>query len=166
MITNTYTGQITQLADNEVFVFHSNYQGFHGAGAAGYASFNKHGNIWRWENYAARPFGWKGKWNTKGMVEGFQQGTIGKSYSIPTVKNPGQKRSIPLEEIKESINRFYQFAKEHSEYKFYVAQGVGVNLNGYSPNEMAYVYNGNIPNNVYFNKDFAKLINQIKLIYE
>jgi len=33
-----YTGKITKLEPNQVFVFGSNLQGFHGAGAAGYVN--------------------------------------------------------------------------------------------------------------------------------
>ncbi len=157
---NTYKGAIAVLEDNQVFVFGSNLQGFSGAGSAGYASFNEAGNVWRKYEYQKKPNGWKGKWNVKGVAEGFQEGEIGKSYAIPTVTRCGLKRSIPLSKIKESIRKFYQFAAGHEGLKFYVAQENKMGLNGYSPAEMAEAYKtaGPIPNNVYFEENFAKLL--------
>lgn len=156
----TYNRNITELKENEVFCYGSNLRGFHGAGAAGYASFNKFGNVWREEKYADKPHGWKGKWNIKGISEGFQEGEIGKSYAIPTVTNPGAKKSIPIWKISEYIEKFYKFAAENPQYVFYVAQGVVGNLNGYSPEEMAMAYVGEIPENVYFYEPFAKILQE------
>jgi hypothetical protein len=159
-MTKTYKSPKTSLAEDEVFVFTSNNSGYHGAGSAGFASFGKAGNVWREFDYDKKPNGWKGKWNVKGVSVGPQVGTEGKSYAIPTVTRAGAKRSIPLETIKGSIQTFYTFAKSRPNLKFFVAQGVEGNLNGYSAEEMASIYSGEIPENVYFDEGFVTLLNK------
>jgi hypothetical protein len=64
-------------------------RGFHGSGAAGFASFGESGNVWRKYDYDKKPVGWKGQWNVKGVAEGLQAGTKGRSYALPTVGFPG-----------------------------------------------------------------------------
>lgn len=163
----TYQSPKLTLAEDEVFVFGSNRDGgFHGCGAAGFASFGEFGNVWRKHQYDLKPNGWKGKWNVKGASVGPQVGTEGKSYAIPTVTRAGAKRSIPLPEIKKSIEKFYTFAKSRPHLKFFVAQGVEGNLNGYSAQEMASIYSGEIPENVYFDEEFAKLLNIVPIVPE
>ena len=153
-----YDGSITELADNQVFVFGSNLDGFHGAGSAGYASFNVFGNHWRDFSYSSKPNGWKGKWNVKGVGEGFQEGEIGKSYALPTVTNAGMKRSRTPSEIRESIMRLYNFAMDHPEWEFLVAQDNKTGLNGYRPEEMRDMFAAfEIPNNIYFKFEFFEL---------
>jgi len=155
---NTYINNITYLEQNEVFVFGSNLNGFHGAGAAGYATFNEFGNLWRKYNYDKQPNGTLGKWNIKGVGLGYQKGIIGSSYAIPTITFPGYKKSIPLHTIKDNITEFYKYALDNSEKKFYIAY-FNKTSNGYLITEMASIfYNINIPENVFFNKNFAKLI--------
>lgn len=155
-----YTGDVTKLEPNQVFVFGSNLNGFHGAGSAGYASFNEKGNIWRNYNYGAWPKGKQGKWNVKGQAEGYQIGTEGASYAIPTVTRAGAVRSISPENIRESIKRFLRFANDNPELHFFVAYSGNKNLNGYTPSEMAsfFIFNRELPSNVIFQKDFCNLI--------
>lgn len=160
---NSYPEFITHLKDNEVFVYGANLAGFSGAGSAGYASFNESGNVWRKHNYDKWLHGTKGKWNYKGQI-GFGEGTIGKSYAIPTVTKCGAKRSIPLEEIKKSVEKFYEFARSRPEWAFYVAQDAKTGLNGWSGIQMATVFAGDIPSNVYFYKPFAILIYDLDAI--
>lgn len=149
-----YTDFITKLKDNEVFVFGSNLQGFHGAGSAGYASFNKKGNIWRTENYDKKPNGWKGCWNVKGVGEGFQEGTKGKSYALPTVTRAGMKRSRTIQEISDSVKKLYDFATENPQYNFYLAyMDDGKNLNGYTSSEFFQAFKDKkIPENILFHE--------------
>lgn len=155
----TYKGQITSLKNNEVFVFGANTFGWHGAGAAGYASFNELGNVWRKHSYDKWPNGTKGKWNVKGVAEGLMEGTNGKSYAIPTVTKCGAKRSIPLDIIEESIFNFFDFTLDNPQYVFYIAQAATPGLNGYSPEEMAGCYRVfDWPDNVYFEEEFSKLL--------
>lgn len=154
----TYQSPKLTLAEDEVFVYGSNADGFSGAGAAGYATFGEFGNVWREYGYQSWPKGTKGKWNVKGQSEGPMLGTEGKSYAIPTVTRAGAKRSIPLSEIKKSIGRFYTFANSRPHLKFFVAQENKTGLNGYSPEELAEIYSGEIPENVYFDEGFASLL--------
>lgn len=154
----TYKSPKLTLAEDEVFTYGSNKDGFSGSGSAGYATFNEFGNVWRQHNYQDWPKGTKGKWNIKGQSEGPMLGTEGKSYAIPTVTRAGAKRSIHLSEIKKSIEKFYAFAKSRPHLKFFVAQENKVGLNGYLPSELAEIYSGNIPENVYFDEGFAKLL--------
>lgn len=157
---NTYKGIITKLEQYDIFVFGSNLKGFHGAGSAGYASFGVFGNKWRDFDYASKPNGWRGRWNVKGIGEGLQQGTEGWSYALPTVVKAGLKRSRNVKEIINSISKLYQCALNNSNWRFLVAYSVKPSLNGYTPIEMAHMFliAGKIPNNIYFNEDFSKLI--------
>jgi len=156
----TYDGFITKLEDNHVFVFGSNLQGFHGGGAAGFASFGIAGNNWRNIDYHKWPDGKKGKWNVKGVGKGFQEGTEGKSYALPTVTHAGARRSIPLSEIRKNISELYEFAKANSHLEFFIAYTcANTNLNGYTDEEMASVFSQpNIPLNIIFNKQFHTLV--------
>lgn len=158
-MVKTYKGLITELKENEVFVFGSNLDGFSGAGSAGFASFNEVGNVWRKHDYSNKPNGWKGKWNVKGVAAGYQKGTIGQSYAIPTVTKCGAKRSLSPEQIKSYIKDLYVFASSRKDLIFYVAQENKIGLNGYVPEEMAKMYNcADIPDNIYFEEGFAKLL--------
>ncbi len=163
MAKKTYDEVVEDLDSNQVFVFGSNFQGFHGGGAAGFASFGKHGNIWREENYDKRQNGWKGKWNVKGISEGLQQGTEGMSYAIPTIIKPGLKRSLPKSQIIFNIRKMYDIAIIHYQWQFLVAgsETGGNPLNGYLHTEMAamYVDAGPIPDNVIFSESYQRLIN-------
>ena len=156
----TYKSPKLTLAEDEVFTYGSNKDGFSGSGSAGYATFNEFGNVWRQHNYQDWSKGTKGKWNIKGQSEGPMLGTEGKSYAIPTVTRAGAKRSIPLPEIKKSIEKFYAFAKSRPHLKFFVAQENKMGLNGYAPEELAEIYSGDIPENVYFDEGFAKSLNE------
>lgn len=153
----SYQGLITSLLPNQVFVFGSNIQGFHGAGAAGFASFGKHGNVWRDEAYATKSNGWKGLWNVKGVGEGFQEGTKGKSYAVPTVLRPNARRSRTKDEIVHSILFMYQFAYKNPQWEFLVSDS---SMNGYSDYEMGQMYidAGPIPSNVVFSEKYAGMI--------
>lgn len=162
---HTYSGYITSLKEDEVFVFGSNLDGFHGAGAAGYASFGEFGNVWRNHDYARKPNGWKGKWNQKGKGQGPQVGTEGKSYAIPTVAKAGAKQSLTAKEIIVNVVEFFEFAKSRPHLTFLVAQrGDTDGLNGYTAEEMALIYvvaavkekAVGLLDNVYYEETFAR----------
>ena len=155
----TYTGTIESLEENQVFVFGSNRQGFHGAGAAGFASFGIPGNSWRKFNYDKWPDGMKGMWNVKGVAEGYQEGEKGRSYAIPTVEKPGKRLSINRNGVIEGIVRMYQFARENPDLEFLVAYDNSPNLNGYSPAEMAELFAVEpIPENIVFEERFCDIV--------
>lgn len=155
-----YENYITTLEKDEVFVFGSNKSGgFHGAGSAGMATFGTPKNVWREKGYDKWPHGTMGLWNVKGCAEGFQKGTIGRSYAIPTVTKPGAKRSISIEDISNSIKSFYAFAISQPQLKFYVAQDAKMGLNGWDCESMARAYMCmKIPDNIYFYKPFYDVI--------
>ena len=80
MIIKYYKNLITKLESNEVFVFGSNLQGYHGAGAAKFASY-------------------KG-WAIRYTGEGLMKGPNGYSYALPTVDFHSKIHSRPLSDIK------------------------------------------------------------------
>lgn len=160
MNNKTHNGKITELRDNQVFVFGANEDGFHGAGSAGYASFGVTGNRWREFNYASKPKGWKGKWNQKGHI-GPMLGTEGKSYGLVTVTKPGAKRSITERGMIRNIQALYGFAMARPELEFLVAQSDKGGLNGYSGKEMARFFSAlPIPPNMVFEDSFALLLQE------
>lgn len=154
----TYSGWITDLKQDECFVFGSNLDGFHGAGSAGFASFNEPGNQWRNFEYGDWKDGERGEWNVKGKGEGYQEGRIGRSYALPTVDRIGAPKR-DLEEIKNSIKTFYDFATSNPKMKFYVAQENKQGLCGHTPEELGKLFAAfSVPANVYFNESFEPLI--------
>lgn len=90
---------------DEVFVFGSNLAGIHGKGAALHAK----------QFYGAQ--------------YGVGKGMTGHSYALPTKRTP--RETLPLEEIKEYIHEFIEFAQSHPETKFVITR-VGCGLAGYS----------------------------------
>lgn len=137
----TYSGQITELEPNGIFVFGSNTQGRHGKGAA---------------LVARKLFG---------AVYGQARGRQGQSYAIVTkdLTKPYNEPSVIKEDIRKEIATLYEYARENPELNFFVAySGNGVNLNNYSNEEMAEMFNQiPIPINVIFEENFLNLINNI-----
>lgn len=136
MLLKTYSGFITKLEPHQIFVFGSNTKGIHGAGAA---------------LAAYKYFGAK-----YGQAKGLQ----GQSYAIVTKDLDKGLRSISLEEIWNQVQDLYEFARENPKSEFLIAYSAnGVNLNGYSNNEMAGVFwDMDIPINIVFEKDFHSLV--------
>jgi hypothetical protein len=114
MINRTIPTEITELKDNEIFVFGSNTSGKHSRGAA------------------KRSLTWGAIW---GQGEGLQ----GKTYGIPT-KN-SKIRTLPISDIKPFVERFIQFAKEHPTMIFLVTE-IGCGLAGYKPKDIAPLFKG------------------------
>lgn len=101
---------ITELKENEIFVFGSNEAGVHGAGAAALAK----------EKF--------------GAIEGQGYGPMGKSFAIPT---KGWKiNQLPLPAIQCYAIRFTEYAALNPDKKFLVTQ-VGCGLAGYKPEDIA-----------------------------
>lgn len=101
---------ITNLTDNQIFVFGSNLAGKHNGGGAKIA-LQKFGAIY-------------------GEGVGFQ----GQSYAIPTLDANFQK--IDLTEIRFYIDIFFQFAYNHPQYEFLVTK-IGCGIAGYDISEIA-----------------------------
>ena len=136
-----YTGNI-EPEDGTIFVFGSNPEGRHGAGAA---------------KIAMTKFG---------AIYGQGEGRQGNSYAIPTkdlrVKENKGYRSISPDNIVSSIINFYNYANQHPDLKFKIAyrNTTERSLNGYTGIEMIamFIYAasgfGSIPENVYISKEW------------
>ncbi len=136
----TYTGLINELPENGIFVFGSNTQGRHGAGTA---------------KIAREKFG---------AIYGKDFGRQGQSFAIVTkdlTKEVHPSRSTL--DVRFQILLLYHYAEDHPELDFYVAYtGKGYNLNGYTAQEMADMFNsfkrtGGVPENIIFEEEFVKL---------
>lgn len=125
---------ITNLKDNEIFVFGSNEAGRHGKGAAKTAM----------------------KWGAKyGQAEGLQ----GMTYAIPTV-NSTITNSLPIEEIKFYVDRFIDFVNFHEEYMFLITE-VGCGLAGKTAKEIAPLFNRLLyAKNISLPLNFFKILTQ------
>lgn len=141
---NTYEGFITELTENQIFVFGSNYpEGRHGLGTAKIAR----------EKYGAQ--------------YGVGEGPTGRCYALPTVGELRAPRpSRTLEQIEESVENLYGYATEHPELEFLIAYTAdNNNLCGYSSNQLAACFVGRrafyeIPSNIVFNDGFLKLVEE------
>lgn len=136
----TYSGIIERLNDNQVFVFGSNTEGLHGAGAAAAA------------------------YKLFGAKYGQAKGPQGKSYAIVTKdltkdKHPSVSKKYIIEQIKD----LYFYAEKHPKLEFLIAySGTGKNLNYYTPEEMAEMFaRPYIPSNIVFEKSFAELVKKV-----
>ncbi len=101
---------ITELKDNEIFVFGSNLSGMHRSAAANDAM--GFGAIWG---------------NPKGLQ--------GQTYAIPT-KTLFYKETLPLNEIEGYVSEFIEFTKGNPHLTFLVTE-VGCGLAGLTPTQVA-----------------------------
>ena len=143
----TYTGFITSLSENQVFVFGSNPVGINGnpSKGTGGAALVATNNSWVRQNE---------KMDNK-------LSDSGKAWGLTTVSYPGKKRSKSPDEIKEGIRKLYNYAEQNPNKEFLIAYtGTGTNLNGYSNKELAEMFSSfNIPNNIIFEQQFSTLLN-------
>ena len=105
---------ITELKENEIFVFGSNESGIHGAGAA---------------KLAREKFG---------AILGQGYGLQGKSYAIPT-KGPFAQYRLHVSDIRKYVDKFIEVSKERKDLTFLVTL-VGCGLAGYEPNQIAHLF--------------------------
>lgn len=110
---------------NGIFVFGSNLQGIHGAGAAKTAAVEY------------------------GAERGVGEGLTGRSYALPTKKGPYENMTI--EEVAEGIKKFIQFAEDNPDKTFYVTS-FGTKRAGFTPEQIAQLFD-EIPNNVVFTNE-------------
>jgi hypothetical protein len=106
-----------------IFVFGSNRQGIHGAGAAREA-------IEHW-----------------GAVYGQAHGLQGNSYAIVTKELRKSEPPVSLEEVRVEVDIFIEFAKRHSDY-FFIVTAIGCGLAGFTPEQIAPLFEG-CPENVF-----------------
>ncbi len=123
---------ITELKDNEIFVFGSNESGRHGKGAAKTA------------------LGWGAKW---GQARGLQ----GKTYGVPT-KDHSVRVVLPVSKIQIYVNEFIEFAKERQDLTFLVTE-IGCGLAGYKPKDIAPLFQeAKDIENIYLPERFIRFI--------
>ncbi len=129
-----YTGNV-EPEPRTIFVFGSNPEGRHGAGAAKVAR------------------------DRFGAIYGQGEGLQGNSYALPTkdLRIPGE-RSISPDDIVENIKRLYACAREHPDLDFKIAyrNTYTKSLNGYTGIEMIamFIYAGPIPDNIYVSSEW------------
>lgn len=143
-------GNITSMTGNNVFVFGSNPEGRHGAGAA----------------KAAMQFGAK---------YGVGRGHRGNTYALPTknlkrnyfevdtgiVYGKTGEKSISREQIIANIADMYVFARDNTHLTFFVSYMRVANLlNGYSSLEMIEMFTQghNVPDNIRFHNSFREVL--------
>lgn len=144
----TYSGLITKLEENQIFVFGSNPVGINGnpekgtGGAALVATNNK--------------------WVEQREKMDNRLSDSGKAWGLTTVAYPGRKLSKTPKEIKMGIQKLYAYAKSNPTKEFLIAYtGTGTNLNGYSNQELADMFSSfEIPNNIVFEKQFSTLLSK------
>lgn len=144
-----WTGDtITKLESNYIFVFGSNPEGRHGAGAAKAALKSGAkcgiGRGLQGQTYALV---------TKNLKEGFVEKLPDGSTKV---YNKSDHRSISKEDLIENIKEFYDCAGQHQDLKFFVVyKADSKNLNGYSSKEMYEMFTiYEIPDNVYLHSSF------------
>lgn len=115
----------------EVFVFGSNRQGRHGAGAAR-AAIEQYGAVY-------------------GQAEGLQ----GQSYAIITKELRRTEPPVTLYDVWDGVQRFLVFAAEHPEITFKVTP-IGCGLAGFTPAQIAPLFHGAGPNVVLPAEFFAR----------
>ncbi len=101
--------KITELDEDQIFVFGSNKAGLHGAGAAKTAL--------RW-----------------GAQRGIGYGRSGSTFAIPT-KNE-RIQSMEIEDIKFYVSAFIAYARLRTDKVFLVTE-IGCGLAGYKPEQIA-----------------------------
>ena len=139
---------ITKLEPNYVFVFGSNPEGRHGAGAAKAAlKFGAKYGVGR--GLQGKTYALVTKNLKEGFVEKLSDGTT-KTYL------KSGYRSISKEDLIENIKEFYSCAEQNKHLKFFVVyKADSKNLNGYSSKEMFEMLTTHkIPDNVYLHSSF------------
>lgn len=140
-----FEGKISSLLPNQIFVFGSNPVGINGnpiKGTGGAA-------------LAALLNGWVRQYEKMDN----KLSESGLAWGLTTVTYPGKRRSKTPDEIIRGIIKLYDFARANPQKEFLVASGSTINLNGYSNEELANLFNSTIiPDNMVFEREFSKLV--------
>jgi hypothetical protein len=75
-----------------------------------------------------------------GAIMGKPEGLQGQSYAIPT-KYTAKGTAMSLEEIKEGVIRFLEYAKNNPDTRFYLTP-IGTGLAGYKHSDIAPMFKG------------------------
>ena len=145
---------INHLKSNEIFVFGSNPEGRHGAGAAKIAR-NKFGAIY---GFGRGLVGQSYALITKNLTEGFRE------LSTDITYNKSGINSLSCQQIIDNIKELYQCAINNSDKKFLISYQYETyqngqpkkTLNGYTSEEMFnfFLQAGTIPDNIIFNESY------------
>ena len=122
----TKQGFITELDENEIFVFGSNLAGIHAGGAAKFAK----------DNF--------------GAIEGCGIGPQGKCWAIPTLDHDFIK--LPLDDVKFWIECFKIYAEIYND-KIYYFTPIGTGIAGFTVKEIKSIL-PKFPKNVIVDKLF------------
>lgn len=186
----TYTGNVTSLTSNQVFVAGTNPEGRHGAGSAKAA--NKFGLEMHTQmsdkamgimtkdlgpSYFKGNSPFKLETDLEGNKYYYSNGynffkdkvvdmTTGETFKKDTKSNLFKgdwNMKMPAEVIQEEIRNLYELANKSPNKEFLVADYSGSNLNGYSETEMAKLFKdaGDIPSNLVFNSKFEKVLSNV-----
>ncbi len=128
-----HTGRITSLEKNQIFVFGSNLQGIHGAGAAKQAL----------------------QW---GAVKGQGKGIQGQTYALPTKITPWN--SLPWQLVERNVDEFLGFAADHAEVEFLVTD-IGCGLAGFTYEQIAPMFL-NAPENVILSQKMQEHVDNLQ----
>lgn len=115
-----------------VFVFGSNREGRHGAGAALFAL------------------------RRRGAIYGKPEGLQGNAYAIVTKELRAGYPPVLLPEVKDGIVRFLAFAREHPEMSFEMTR-IGCGLAGFKDEEIAPMFS-EAPRNVFLPREWAPIL--------
>lgn len=152
--------KITQLEDNQVFVFGSNPEGRHGAGAAKLAlkfgaKYGK-GRGLSGKSYALI---------TKNLKAGFFEKETGITYETDSY------RSVSLEQITKNVQDLYVCANQNPTLNFLITYKYEVwpngslkkSLNGYDAEDMISIFSkaGQIPKNIVFHESYQKRLEEV-----
>lgn len=113
---------ITSLEDNQIFVFGSNLQGIHGAGAARTAL----------------------QW---GAEPGKAYGRQGRTYAIATKDLPRGRCSVPLDSIQRQLELLNRYAEMYPDFQFLLTP-VGTGYAGYTISQLESIMPAELQSNI------------------
>lgn len=127
------------MKSTKIFVFGSNTEGRHGAGAALNA---------------------RQQW---GAIYGQSKGLQGRSYAIITKDLSKGYRSVSLESIQDQVNELWEFVRNNQDKEFFVS-AIGCGLAGFKIEEIAPMFYTFLDfKNVELNEDFKNYLNDYKV---
>jgi len=149
----TYTGLVRSLEENQVFVFGSNPEGRHGAGAARVAADHYGAIMGMGRGHMGQSYGLV----TKNLTPNYTEDLSGITY-----RKAGE-RSVSKIQMLVNIIHLYLYARKNPELEFMIAYTPAPNLNGYTPIEMADLFlTVPVPTNIVFNEELINLYNEHK----
>ena len=174
-IPNHYTGMITPDA-NTIFVFGSNPEGIHGAGAAKTAVDKFGAKYSQGEGLQGNAYALPTKdlnkaggtrWYRPGKKEETEVKEWYKNHDYSEVQNHplNAERTMTPQQIIESIKKLYKVASQNPNKQFKVSHYPfgKLSLNGYLGEEMLAMFKqaGQIPSNIVFNKEWTDHWNEV-----